>query len=199
VNPDSAAQVEARRAAGQPVFVNQGTGLARGMDLLLMGRTRHLFYGASVGLLASDRTNPLAANRKTYPTPWDQKFTSALSLSWSPNDRWLVSGRFSFRTGRPYTSIESFTLQSDYYVPNFSGVNGDRYPFFYELSGRVEYRFGLGPVKMAAYGEVMNITHSQNVFIYIYDTGNPATQSVPQRDAVNHLPIRPFLGVRAEY
>jgi hypothetical protein len=208
VSPDTYAGVVEREQRGEPVFINAGTGFAKGADLLFMGRTRHFFYGASLGLLSSERTNPLASgDRKTYPVPWDQQFTSAVSLSWSPNDHWLFSGRFSLRSGRPYTPVQRFRLapaegdQPARFVPDFAPVNSERYPWFYELSVRGEYRFNLGPVKCAFYAEVMNVTNAQNAFSYIYGTGDPDPnhQIVPERTVINHLPIRPFLGVRAEY
>lgn len=209
VNPDTRAAADARKARGEPVFINAGTGFARGADLLFVGRTRYFYYGLSMGILASDRTNPLAAERKTYPTPWDQKFTAAASLSWSPSDHWLITGRFSVRSGRPVTPINRFERVEEEcvvnelpdrcvkWLPVFDGANSDRYPWFYELSARAEYRFNLGPVKAAVYAEVMNITNAQNAFSYIYGTGT--TTMEPERGQVNHLPIRPFLGVRAEY
>ncbi len=207
VNPDTYAGVLDRQARGEPVYVNAGTGFAKGADLLFMGRTRHFFYGASLGLLSSDRTNPLATGPQTYATPWDQQFTSAVSLSWSPNDHWLFSGRFSLRSGRPYTPIQRFRLVPaegdlpERYVPDFAPINSQRYPWFYELSVRGEYRFNLGPVKAAFYLEVMNVTNAQNAFSYIYGVGDtdPNHQIIPERGVINHLPIRPFIGVRAEY
>jgi hypothetical protein len=33
----------------------------------------------------------------------------------------------------------------------------------------------------------------------MYDEGDPATGTLPKRGAFNHLPIRPFLGLRGEY
>src|SRR5262249_11417035 len=143
-NPDSPAALARLEASGQPVFQNVGTGFARGADLLFMGRTRHFFYGASMGLLWSDRTNPLAQDPTTYPTPWDQRFTSALNLSWSPNDHWLITGKLSFRTGRPYTPVMSFVNGT----PVFGAPDSARYPAFYELSARAEYRFNVWQLKM---------------------------------------------------
>ena len=46
---------------------------------------------------------------------------------------------------------------------------------------------------------VMNVTNSMNVFTYVYDTGDPSKGVEPKQSSVNHLPIRPFLGIRAEY
>lgn len=205
VNPDTLEGFSALKAKNQPAFQNGGTGFARGVDLLFVGRTRYLSYGLSMGLLFSDRTNPLAAGAKTYATPWDQRFTSALSLSWSPNDKWMVTGKVSVRTGRPYTPISGFTWDDArrVYVPSFEATNSARYPAFYEISLRGERRFTIGPVKLAVYAELLNITNSTNVFTYLYDNG-PVEMGAPQpdepaRNQINHLPFRPFLGLRSEY
>jgi hypothetical protein len=45
----------------------------------------------------------------------------------------------------------------------------------------------------------MNVTNAQNPFVYLYSTGDPVKGVEPQQSSVNHLPIRPFIGVRAEY
>src|SRR5205807_1885462 len=91
-----------------PVFQSVGTGTAKGVDLLVAGRTARLSYGLSAGLLFADRTNPLASGRTTYPTAWDQRFSAAASFSWAPTERWLLSARASFHTGRPYTPVTGF-------------------------------------------------------------------------------------------
>lgn len=201
VNPDTQAGVDAVLASGQPAFQNRGTGFARGADLMFIGRTRHLYYGVSMGLMFSDRTNPMASGVQTYATPWDQRFTSNLSLSWSPTQNWVITGRFTFRTGRPYTPVQGFFADdaNQRYVPQFADTNSGRYPGFYELNLRAEQRFRLGPLQMAWYAEVLNVTYSNNVFAYTYDKGNYAAGQEPQRGELNHLPIRPFLGLRGEY
>ena len=106
---------------------------------------------------------------------------------------------FALEPGPDNLSTEA--VEVGHWVPFFGPTNSDRYPPFYELSARVERRFTLGPLKMAAYLEVMNITYAQNVFAYVYDEGIATTDElkVPERGALNHLPIRPFLGIRAEY
>jgi TonB family protein len=205
VNPDTPQGVAALQGRGLPVFQNGGTGFARGGDLLVMGRTRHFFYTLSLGLLWSDRTNPLAATLQTYPTPWDQRFTSGLSVSWSPTDKWLVTGRFSFRTGRPYTDVAYFTVGTNpmdgtpAYYPHYGPPDIYRYPPFYELSFRGERRFIAGPIHLSVYAEILNVTNSMNVFTYLYSSGTPPNGPLPVRGEVDHLPIRPFLGLRGEY
>jgi TonB family protein len=209
VNPDTDQGVAELVNAGAPVFQNVGTGFARGVDLLFLGRSRYFAYGASAALLFSDRHNPLAAGSQDYPAPWDQRFTLAAHLSWSPNNKWLFTGRFNFRTGRPYTPVVGFVRDelNARYLPVFGDTNSSRYPGFYEFSLRAERRFRLGPLDMAAYLEVLNLTNSQNLFARLYSStpqsasyeGDFAAGLEPQSGNFNHLPIRPFLGVRAEY
>lgn len=202
VNPDSADGVAAREAQGLPVYTNGGTGLAYGVDLMLFGRTRQFSYNLGLGALRADRTNPLAAaSRQTYPVQWEQQYTAAAGVSWSPNSHWLFTTRANFRTGRPYTPVETFVpnATNEFWVPVFGRTSGERYPFFFELSLRGEHRFQWGPLSCALYVEVLNVTNTMNVFSWVYGEGNFAEGVQPNQGRFTHLPIRPFLGMRAEY
>ncbi len=204
VNPDSRAALDERLAAGLPAFTNGGTGHAYGIDAMIFGRTRQFSYNAGIGTLRADRTNPLATGRQTYPVQWEQQFTVGAGVSWSPNAHWLVTTRANFRTGRPYTPISSFSIDSTDpanlgWVPSYGRTSGDRYPFFFELGLRGEHRFQWGPLQMALYAEVLNLTNTMNVFSWVYGSGDPAMGVEPNRGRFLHLPIRPFIGLRAEY
>lgn len=201
INPDTVAGVQDREAQGLPVYVNGGTGLAYGFDLMLFGRTRQFAYNFGVGALRADRTNPIAATRQTYPVQWEQQFTAAAGLQWSPNSKWLVSVRGNFRTGRPYTPVVDFTADptNAYWQPVFGSTSSERYPFFLELNLRGEHRFQWGPLAMAFYVEVLNVTNTMNVFSWVYGEGDIANGVKPNQGRFTHLPIRPFLGLRAEY
>ena len=201
VNPDSVAGVADREAAGLPVYTNGGTGLAYGFELMLFGRTRQFSYTAGIGALRADRQNPLGTNRTSYPVQWEQQFTAAAGVSWSPNSKWLFTIRGNFRTGRPYTPVDSFVPNeaNDAWLPVFGRTSGERYPFFFELNMRGERRFQVGPLSCALYVEVLNVTNTTNVFSYVYGAGDFENGVQPARGKFTHLPIRPFLGVRAEY
>lgn len=201
VNPDSAAGVEARLAEGLPAYTNGGSGLAYGVDAMLFGRTRQFSYNLGVGTLRADRTNPLASGRQTYPVQWEQQFTAGGGVQWSPNSKWIVTARANFRTGRPYTPIETFVPGGDgtYWQPQYGRTQGERYPFFFELGLRGEHRFQWGPLQCALYAEVLNVTNTMNVFSWVYGEGDIANGVQPNQGRFLHLPIRPFLGLRAEY
>lgn len=201
INPDSRAALDERLAAGLPAYTNGGTGLAYGVDAMLLGRTSHFSYNLGVGVLKADRTNPLATSRMTYPVQWEQQLTLGGGVSWSPNAHWLVTTRANFRTGRPYTPISTFVADdtNSFWVPVYGRTSGERYPFFFELGLRGEHRFQWGPVQLALYAEVLNLTNTMNVFSWVYGEGNVAEGVMPNQGRFLHLPIRPFLGLRGEY
>ncbi len=201
VNPDSQVGVQRAIAAGQPVYQSIGSGFARGVDLLLLGRTRRWAYGASSGFVYSDRENPLATGRERYPAPWDQRVTLAAHVSWTPTDDWLLAAQATFHTGRPFTSVLGFTRDETQkkFVPIFGATNSARYPTFFEASVRVQRRFSAWALPMAWYAELLNVTNAQNEFAQIYGKGDFAGGVPPVAGTFNHLPIRPFLGVRGEY
>jgi hypothetical protein len=63
---------------------------------------------------------------------------------------------------------------------------------------RGERRFQFAGLQMAWYAEVLNLTNASNVAL-TYDSGDFAGGVPPQQGSFNHLPIRPFLGIRGEY
>lgn len=201
VNPDTPQGVAAREAAGEKVYVNAGTGFAAGGDLMFVGRTRQFAYNLGVGLMTAQRTNPLAAGQQTYSVQWEQLFSAAAGLSWSPNKHWLAHARANFRTGRPFTPVTGFTVDSSgqYWLPHFGATDSGRYPFFFELNLRGEYRFEVGPVSCAVYLEILNVTNTMNVYSWVYGAGEVTGGVPPTQGRFNHLPIRPFLGLRGEY
>ncbi len=201
VNPDSPAVVAQREAAGLPVFVNAGSGFAAGGDLMFVGRTRQFSYNLGVGLMSAQRTNPLASGVQTYSVQWEQLFSAAAGLSWSPNKHWVAHARANFRTGRPFTPVQGFNVDQSgqYWVPKFGPTDSGRYPFFFELNLRGEYRFEIGPVSCSVYAEVLNVTNTMNVYSWVYGAGDVTGGVPPSQGRFNHLPIRPFLGIRGEY
>jgi hypothetical protein len=201
VNPTSPEGLRRILDEGRPAFQNRGRGFARGVDALWLGRLQHFSYGAAFGWVVSDRTNPLADGPQTYPAPWEQRFTAAANVSYAPTSKWIFSARLSFHTGRPVTPVLGFIAdpQARAYRPIFSPTNSDRYSAFYEASIRAEQHFQWGPISMAWYAEILNLTNAQNVFANVYSSGDFDRGEPPTASQFRHLPIRPFLGIRGEY
>lgn len=62
----------------------------------------------------------------------------------------------------------------------------------------MEKRFKAGALDLAWYAELLNVTNAQNAFLYVYGKGDYASGTPPSLGTFNHLPIRPFLGIRGE-
>ena len=52
---------------------------------------------------------------------------------------------------------------------------------------------------MEWYAELLNTTNATNLFALTYGSGDYAANTPPVAGSFNHLPIRPFLGIRGEY
>ena len=63
---------------------------------------------------------------------------------------------------------------------------------------RIERHFDIGSWRALWYAERLNATNAQNVFATVYDTGDVPSGTLPEQSTFNHLPIRPFLGLRVE-
>lgn len=202
VNPDDPAAV----AAGT-TFTNDGTGWAYGADALLLHRGERFGFGLSYGYLQTERTNPLNTRyAKTYAPHQLQEHTFAASADYSIADTWVFAARYQFHVGRPYSTLGSFSLEErdgeQVYVPVLGAgdrLNDGRLGSFHEASVRAERWFRFNAWRMVVYAELLNVTNHSSVYVYMYDEGDPATGTLPKRGAFNHLPIRPFLGLRGEY
>ncbi len=201
VNPDDPAVV-----AQGVTFTNDGSGWAYGADALLLHRGEHLGLGLSYGYLRTERTNPLnTLHQQTYAPAQDQTHTLGASADYSIGDSWVLALKYQFHTGRPTTALGFALLQRDgqpTYVPIVGpggALNADRLTPTHDLSARVEWWYRRPEWRMTVYAELLNALNEKSVYVYSYDKGDPAHGIAPTQGSFNHLPIRPFLGVRGEY
>jgi TonB family protein len=208
VNPDVASDLQ-----DGPAYSNDGSGWARGADLHLLWRSRIFGAGLSYGYVDSERDNPRhRVFARRYAPLQQQRHTLGVMGDARIGDAWVVSARYQFHSGRPYTPITGFRLAEvdggSVWVPIVGDPPGDsgRRPLdnvynrpFHELSIRAEWwrRFALW--RMTVYAEVLNVTNSTTTFVPSYDSGDPDQGVLPAESAIETLPIRPFVGVRAEY
>jgi hypothetical protein len=76
--------------------------------------------------------------------------------------------------------------------------NSRSYGPWTELSLRLEhFRIIEDRVKLSFYLDVLNATYAQGEFVWIYGPGTTAV--APEPFVFRQLPIRPWLGIRAEF
>jgi hypothetical protein len=176
-----------------PVYLNAGSGKAYGFELLvdlqLTQKTRML---AAYTLSRSLRRDGDAARSRLFDH--DQTHNLSLTGSVDLGRGWQAGARFRYVSGDPYSVVQAavYDATSDTYRPLYGRVNGARNPAFHQLDLRLEKLWHLGPVKLTAYLEVMNVYNAKNQERrrYSFDYAQSAS--------VNGLPFFPNLGIRGE-
>lgn len=187
VKPDTAEAWE----AGQS-YANDGTGRDLGADLLFAAKGGRWSAVANVSLLHAKRTNPLNTYyAQTVTPPKAQAVTAGASLEWQLTERWRLTGRYDFHTGRPMSSVEPAGLDTIRLV----GLNDQRLGPFHQVDLRGEWRKATPWLRWSLYLEVLNAFYFQSDFLPIVtvEDGELSETMLP------HLPSRPFLGLRVDF
>ena len=188
VTPDT----EQAIAAGTS-YENAGTGRNQGVDVMLGARAGRAAGMATYSYLVATRENPLNEQFATaYAPGQDQRHTLGTSVEYQLTPRWRGTVRYSFHTGRPVSSIEPTADQL--YV--LTGVNDQRLGSFHNVDVRAEWRKAMDNYRLSFYAEVLNVANFQSDFV---PTASFDEDDQPIDGMLNHLPIRPFLGIRADF
>jgi len=202
VNPDTRSAV----AAGG-TWESVGTGTASGVDVFYGMRFDRFGMVATYSFLVATRTNPLnEAGPQTFHPLFDQRH--GVKLGWNvtlgKRKRWIVSGMWELRSGRPKTLVTPRLRGSGdaFEVVPYAYNQVTRSPF-HELSLRLEtHVVAKARVKVTAYMDILNVYYAQSEFIDIYGEGDFTDPDAPRAPApfeMKQLPIRPWWGIRAEF
>lgn len=176
-----------------PIYVNQGTGVAYGLELMLdlqvTQKTRAL---VAYTLSRSVRDDGPGVPVRLFDH--DQTHNLSLTGNVDLGHGWQAGARFRYVTGDPYSAVTSsvYDASSDTYRPLYGAVNGARNPAFHQLDLRVEKLWHAGPVALTTFLELMNVYNAQNQERRRYSF------DYSQSKSVTGLPFFPNLGVRGE-
>lgn len=188
VNPDTWAAVDRGKT-----YSNEGTGTNRGVDVMVAARTGRWGGMATYGLLFAERTNPLnEVYAQTINPAQDQRHTAGLALEYQATTRWKFTTRYSFHTGRPMSTVAPSGADTIMIV----GLNDDRLGNYHSLDVRAEWRKAFRRTRISVYAEVLNVLNTQSDFLPIVTVG---ADGELEETMLAHLPIRPFVGVRADF
>ncbi len=180
---------------GYATLKSSGSGRAFGLEILLQKKFSDTpYYGQmSVTIGKSELT---AANGKSYPNPFDQRFILNIGGGYKFNNRWEVSGKFRYFTGSPYTPTyrpsdnpkNTTTTQNlpDEYLSK-------RLPAGHHLDLRVDRFFNYNQWRLIVFADVQNVYGYKQYTIPSYDFS---------KDQVNkreELGIFPSIGISAEF
>jgi TonB family protein len=188
VNPDTWAAVQRGTT-----YTNDGTGRNRGVDVMVAARSGRWGGMGTYGLLFAERTNPLnEVFEQTIAPAQDQRHTVGLALEFQATTRWKFTTRYSFHTGRPMSSV----APSGADTVMLTGLNNTRLGNFHSLDLRVEWRKAFRRTRISVYSEILNVLNTQSDFLPIVTVGADGDL---EETMLAHLPIRPFVGVRADF
>jgi len=193
-------------AAGTPrsaFVVSDGEGNAYGLEVLLRRRIERGVYGwLSYTFSRSERfstqcnpsTNVCSVGR-IDPFDYDQTHVLNFALSWDFAERWRVGARFQLASGTPTNGVRRgiYDSDSDAYRPQYDPLS-DRLPTFHQLDVRLDYRFRLGPVRMGAFIDVLNVYNAQTSEGWIYQYDYLPGRRRPRPGT----PFLPTIGIRGE-
>ncbi len=188
VNPDTQDAVDAGTT-----FENAGTGRNQGIDVLVGARAGRISGMATYSYLVATRHNPLNSSFSQDLAPaQDQRHTLGTSLEYQLTPRWRGTVRYSFHTGRPTSSVQP--SGTDDFL-ELTGLNNQRLGDYHNVDVRAEWRRAMDNYRLAVYVEVLNVANLKSDFVPIATIEDgQLTESM-----LYHLPIRPFLGVRADF
>ena len=187
VTPDTLAAIQSGTT-----YTNDGSGVNRGIDTLLGARAGRFQGMATYSVLKAERTNPLHTElAQTYSPAQDQQHTLGLTLEYQLTPAWRITGRYSFHTGRPVSTV---TRQpNDLFA--ITGLNDERLGNFHNVDARAEWRKAKDTYRLSVYIEVLNVGNFKSDFVPIVAVVDDERED----SMLYHLPLRPFMGVRADF
>ena len=182
-------------------------GRSYGVDLLV----RQLDAGPLSGWLAYTFTiNDRIKDGATYDPAQDRRHNLNLVATYRLPGAYVLSGRFGFGTGTPYTPIEGQLVRRVYdpVRQEWGGAGGERqadpvggqrnverYPMYHRLDFSVSRPFVKERVIITPFLQLVNAYNRRNVWIYKFDfEDNP-----PTSEAISQFPILPTIGVTVEW
>jgi hypothetical protein len=184
-----------QRNTVQRFVTNDGSGYAYGADFSLVKRLSRKYHGQlSYSYMESvrDDNNGYGEYDYTFNIP----HVVSLMASYNPNDRWILSTRFRYGTGRP---IDDFIVHDNVlndpdqmrYGQEITQVNGKRVPDFLSLDIRADYKVQMRRSDLTLFLDVTNI---QNTFNVSREVFIPLTGEVTRTG----LGMLPTFGVKLE-
>jgi len=201
----------------------EGTGEARGLDMLLRRSEGDLTGWLSLSLLRAERTfpEPLAEGFEdlpqtvTFPPIFDRRVNLDAVLQYVGPREVEVGLRWNYGSGLPHSrpiaqyfawshnpgagSLEPFELGPDNDGLPVAVVlgprNGERYPAYHRLDLTVRRSVERSWGTYVPYLQVLNVYNRRNVLFYFYDYD----QSPPVRSGFSMFPLLPAIGVEIAF
>lgn len=172
-----------------------GRGEAYGFELLVQKKYSETPYYGQLSVTIGKSTLR-AANGKTYPNPFDQRFIFNLYGGYKINSRWEISGKYRYFTGIPYTPVYRPSENRD--NPGLVQNLPDEYltrrlSSTHLVDARVDRYFNFAKWRLIVFADVQNVLNFKTENRPRY---NFASDEIERR---SRLGILPSIGMSAEF
>jgi len=164
---------------------SEGTGWARGLELFVQKKMSEVPVYGTISL-SYNQSMFTALDGIERPGSFDQTWITNLGGGYVFNEKWEISSKFRYATGRPYTPLDASGMQIT------EAYNSVRLDANHSLDMRVDRRWSNNGWGLITYIDIQNIY-------------NRAPSSIPQFDPNtgeisegNSLGILPTIGISAE-
>ncbi len=155
-----------RPVIGQVVQNNSGEGWASGIDVNLTKRLIKKVHGQiGYSYMQSKRNDNDGYGE--YDFSFSQPNQVNLLIGYKPNERWILSSKFRYATGKP---TDKYIIHNDVfnnpsnvrYSEEIIGKNLDRFPDYISLDVRADYKFKIKKVGITAFIDIVDILNRLN-------------------------------------
>jgi hypothetical protein len=174
-------------AFGFDPLVSKGSGSAQGVELLVQKKLSEIPCYGTVSI-SFNRAEFKAIDGVERPSSFDQRWIINVGGGYIFNEKWEISTKFRYATGRPYTPYN----QSGYQNPAF--YNAARIGANHSLDVRVDRRWSFGSWSLVTYVDIQNVYNRKPLSVPRYNArlGQAETN-------VSSIGILPSIGVSAEF
>ena len=180
------------------VYLNQGQGYARGIELSVKHRAGNRFFSwANYTYSVSKREDRPGDMERLYS--FDQPHVATVTASYMLTSTWEIGAKWQYRTGNPYTPVVDTELIPHpdtgrlRYNPIYGETNSARVPPFHRLDLRISKSFIYQRWRWGLFLELFNAYNRENVLDVDY------SRDYREERNVHQLPLLPYGGLTVEF
>lgn len=168
-------------------LVSRGSGSAQGVELLVQKKLSEVPCYGTVSV-SYNRSEFKAIDGVERPSSFDQRWIINVGGGYVFNEKWEISTKFRYATGRPYTPYDQFGYQ------NPALYNAARIGANHSLDVRVDRRWSFSSWTLVTYADIQNVYNRKPLSVPRYNArlGQAETN-------VSSIGILPSIGVSAEF
>lgn len=168
-------------------LTSDGKGLARGIEVLVQKKLSEIpCYG--IVSVSYNRSDFKALDGVERPSSFDQRWIMNVGGGYIFNEKWEISAKFRYATGRPYTPFDTQGFQNPaLYNAARTGVN-------HSLDIRADRRWSFAAWTLVTYVDIQNVYNRKPVSVPRYNERLGRAE-----EDIASIGILPSIGVSAEF